>query len=120
MLRRQINNMEYVALTESELQLINKNQNHPEFYFIVPSIKMQRGYYVTEMLPIHYGKITTIDGNRINFESRPSVVFRPTNKFIRWSGCNWRRERDSNPRYVAVYTLSRRAPSATRPPPKVA
>lgn len=26
----------------------------------------------------------------------------------------WRRERDSNPRYVAVYTLSRRAPSATR------
>ncbi len=28
----------------------------------------------------------------------------------------WRRERDSNPRYVAVYTLSRRAPSATRTP----
>jgi hypothetical protein len=26
----------------------------------------------------------------------------------------WRRVRDSNPRYVAVYTLSRRAPSATR------
>ena len=30
--------------------------------------------------------------------------------------CIWRRERDSNPRYVAVYTLSRRAPSATRTP----
>ena len=29
----------------------------------------------------------------------------------------WRRERDSNPRYaINVYTLSRRAPSATRPP----
>ena len=27
----------------------------------------------------------------------------------------WRRERGSNPRYVAVYTLSRRAPSTTRP-----
>ena len=26
------------------------------------------------------------------------------------------RERDSNPRYVAIYTLSKRAPSATRPP----
>ena len=26
------------------------------------------------------------------------------------------RGRDSNPRYVAVYTLSRRAPSTTRPP----
>src|ERR1700754_863501 len=30
---------------------------------------------------------------------------------------NWRRERDSNPRYViSVYTLSRRAPSTTRTP----
>ena len=29
----------------------------------------------------------------------------------------WRRERDSNPRYaINVYTLSRRAPSTTRPP----
>ena len=26
------------------------------------------------------------------------------------------RGRDSNPRYVAIYTLSKRAPSATRPP----
>src|SRR6266849_4913650 len=28
----------------------------------------------------------------------------------------WRRGWDSNPRYVAVYTLSKRAPSAARPP----
>ena len=27
----------------------------------------------------------------------------------------WRRDRDSNPGYLAVYTLSKRAPSATRP-----
>ena len=31
------------------------------------------------------------------------------------SGGNWRREWDSNPRYLAVNTLSKRAPSATRP-----
>src|SRR6185437_4703348 len=35
------------------------------------------------------------------------------------SGCPeigmWRRDRDSNPGYLAVYTLSKRAPSATRP-----
>ena len=31
----------------------------------------------------------------------------------------WRRERDSNPRYVAVYTLSRRAPSTTRTPLRI-
>ncbi len=31
--------------------------------------------------------------------------------------CKWRTGRDSNPRYgVTVYTLSRRAPSTTRPP----
>ena len=28
---------------------------------------------------------------------------------------SWRRDRDSNPGYLAVYTLSKRAPSATRP-----
>ena len=28
----------------------------------------------------------------------------------------WRRGWDSNPRYLAVNTLSKRAPSATRPP----
>ena len=33
------------------------------------------------------------------------------------AGYLWRRERDSNPRYGdTVYTLSKRAPSATRPP----
>ena len=31
------------------------------------------------------------------------------------AGAPWRRERDSNPRGVAPYTLSRRAPSTTRP-----
>src|SRR5262249_11933689 len=32
------------------------------------------------------------------------------------SSDDWRRGWDSNPRYVAVYTLSKRAPSAARPP----
>ncbi len=35
--------------------------------------------------------------------------------FASWRILNWRRKRDSNPRYVAVYTLSRRAPSTARP-----
>ena len=35
-------------------------------------------------------------------------------------GLIWRRERDSNPRYaINVYTLSRRAPSATRTPLRI-
>ena len=40
----------------------------------------------------------------------------PPDIFRGFKSSYWRRERDSNPRNVAVYTLSRRAPSATRPP----
>ena len=40
-------------------------------------------------------------------------------QLLRWSSMfsegGWRRDRDSNPGYLAVYTLSKRAPSATRP-----
>ena len=36
----------------------------------------------------------------------------------RW--VNWRRGRDSNPRWVSPYSLSRGAPSATRPPLRTA
>lgn len=32
---------------------------------------------------------------------------------------NWRRRRDSNPRYVAVHTISSRAPSASRSPLRI-
>ena len=38
----------------------------------------------------------------------------PGTKNARWSG--QRRERDSNPRYLSVHTISNRAPSATRSP----
>lgn len=36
--------------------------------------------------------------------------------FIEYAQKHWRVGGDSNPRYVTVYTLSKRAPSATRPP----
>ena len=43
--------------------------------------------------------------------------FSNLNKALRQLGHGWRRGRDSNPRYgIAVYSLSRGAPSATRPP----
>ena len=57
-------------------------------------------------------------------ESRPRSAQKPSIcwAFISgsgWSGLSleslWRREWDSNPRYLAVNTLSKRAPSATRP-----
>ena len=42
--------------------------------------------------------------------------FKTKNAPLSGSISSLQRERDSNPRYVAIYTLSKRAPSATRPP----
>lgn len=44
--------------------------------------------------------------------SHPSL-----NQFLRCK--NWRRGRDSNPRYLAVHTISSRAPSTTQPPLRI-
>ncbi len=51
-----------------------------------------------------------------NHEGSPYLLSPPDIKKPRAAGLFyiWRRERDSNPRYVSVYTLSRRAPSTTR------
>ena len=49
-----------------------------------------------------------IGGLATNYNYKPSVLYALYSDL-------WRRERDSNPRNVAVYTLSRRAPSTTRP-----
>ncbi len=51
--------------------------------------------------------------------NHPCGPFTKSIEFIAFYGINsdWRRERDSNPRYAFdVNTLSRRAPSTTRPP----
>src|ERR1051325_2165709 len=55
--------------------------------------------------------------------ARPEGFEPPTPRSVVWCSVqlsygrdNWRRERDSNPRYpFEVHTLSRRAPSTTRP-----
>src|SRR5881394_1222347 len=49
--------------------------------------------------------------NQVPSAARPALLNR---RFI--TPQRWRRGWDSNPRYVAVYTLSKRAPSAARPP----
>lgn len=46
-----------------------------------------------------------------------TIVFLPTSITFQSTITNLQRGRDSNPRYAfGVYTLSRRAPSTTRPP----
>ena len=91
MLRRQVKNEEYIALTEIELKKLTGNSfNLDDISFIVPLIKMQRGYYATEMHPISLPKIKEIVSSptsfSINFTSKPSVDIRNTSQFIRWLG----------------------------------
>jgi len=106
MLRRQINNAEYIALSSTEFQTMVSNKNN-EFNndsnglnavsFVIPVIKMQRGYYATEMQFVPFGKIKAVTPNTsvanaditaytVSFEPRSPVTLRKTNGFIRWLG----------------------------------
>ncbi len=96
MLRRQINNKEYIALSNTEFETIVAS-NNKEFlnyiYFVIPVMKMVRGYYETQMHIVDLGKIKDLKMNLANsksyvidFETKPSVHLRTTNQFIRWLG----------------------------------
>ena len=96
MLRRQINSIEYIALSDTEFkQMINKNYL-TAVYFVMPVVKMLRGYYATEMKVINLGKIKEVSLNRnslektssytVHFEETSSVNLSSTHRFIRWLG----------------------------------
>jgi hypothetical protein len=98
MLRRQIDNREYIALSNTEFESIAASNNKEDLnyiYFVIPVVKMVRGYYATEMHIVDLGKIKDLKMNlasstaksyTIDFESKPSVQLRTTNQFIRWLG----------------------------------
>lgn len=109
MLRRQINHVEYIALSNTEFKnmIINNNNLEPNHdndglnavCFIVPVVKMDRGYYGTEMKRLNMGKIkdvtphmtsleTTdqIKSYTVYFEAHPPINLSSTNQFIRWLG----------------------------------
>ncbi len=108
MLRRQIHDMEYVALNGDDLRIVvaaNSSENslhHNVFHdihFVVPVVKMVRGYYATEMQLLDYGKIKAITiheklknnellsrNYQIEFEKKTNVTLRPSSRFIRWVG----------------------------------
>lgn len=106
MLRRQINKEEYIALSNTEFNSLVTNNTMAKsesenslrlVYFVIPVVKMQRGYYVTEMHLVNLGKIKEVKFNTSNqtpqhksytvyFEEKPAVNLRATNRFIRWLG----------------------------------
>lgn len=95
MLRRQIQHQEYIALTGGELQNL---ESRPELLqhvcFVIPQIKMVRGYYATEMQLLNFGKIKAIFASHSNtqerftiqFEDRSPIEIRASNQFVRWIG----------------------------------
>lgn len=100
MLRRQINSVEYIALSTEELNQLSAQKNQEAFNsmnFVIPNIIMVRGYYETQMKIVSLGKIKDIKANTVaannlptgytvSFEEKPSVSLKPTNQFIRWVG----------------------------------
>jgi hypothetical protein len=91
MLRRQINHTEHVALTPNEIEQFHwyphyLNPLYRHIYFIVPDVKIVRGYANTQMRIINLGPIKTIKDHMIFFEKRAPIPLRATNHFIRWLG----------------------------------
>jgi len=108
MLRRQINEKEYIALSDVELKRLVTSQSSPPsltpqkrldiIYFVIPEVKMVRGYYATEMKMVNLGKIKEVKWDEgpvgqavpkdytIYFESNHHIRLGKTNQFIRWLG----------------------------------
>lgn len=102
MIRRQIEDQEYIALSKTEFdQLLNtyprNSTTFQEICFILPEIKMIRGYYVTEMHKMNFGSITDVDLNNptpkregrdytVHFSKHPALALKSTHRFIRWLG----------------------------------
>ena len=88
MLRRQIDKIEYIALSPAEFAKIKECN---QVYFARPVIKMIKGYYETQMDILNFGKITQISlngdsGYTVHFDTKNSLVLRSTDRFIRWLG----------------------------------
>nr|WP_172597061.1 murein L,D-transpeptidase catalytic domain family protein [Legionella spiritensis] len=108
MLRRRINDLEYIALSKGEFNNMIANSANPNnggqinldaIYFVIPVVKMQRGYYATEMHIVPMGKILEvkpqtnsadtpepITSYTVRFDAKPAVQLKLTDRFIRWLG----------------------------------
>ena len=103
MLRRQINNEEYVALSSNEFNKLvvqNDREGLDSINFVIPVIIMVRGYYETQMKIVNMGKINGVRANTntsnhsddaitsytMNTDVKPVLNLKATNRFIRWLG----------------------------------
>ena len=100
MLRRQINQVEYIALNNSEIKRMDagKKKTLESVYFVIPVVKKKRGYWATEMKIVGEGKVKeititktsgkspSIESCVVNFEGKSPVKLKSTGRFIRWLG----------------------------------
>ncbi len=100
MLRRQIDREEYIALSDKEFQDLFINQREHRtispvpselVYFVVPTIKMEHGYYGTEMKIVNLGKISEVSESPQNYytvklDNNAIITLKPNTNFIRWLG----------------------------------
>lgn len=100
MLRRQIDHMEYIALSTAEFKtMVTDKQALNHIHFVIPHIKMERGYYMTEMKIVDLGKVRDIQikpnvhetaentsGFTVYFDNKSPITLRTSNQFIRWLG----------------------------------
>ena len=95
MLRCQINEEEYVALSSEEFEILAENAHNDVFdklIFVIPEVKNVRGYYKTFMKVVNLGKISKLTQDKteksytITFDKRSSVHLKTTQRFIRWLG----------------------------------
>ena len=103
MLRRQIDNQEYIALSKEECNqlieratlLTNSTTMYEDIALVVPEIVMSHGYYATEMRKIKVGAIKNIrhdlhttanDIYTIDLDNQSNLRIKTSHKFIRWLG----------------------------------
>lgn len=102
MIRRQINQTEYIALSTIELKELYKNQTQnpivwKTLFFMLPVLTMNHGYFATEMQPVNFGTIKEIIPQKTFFainehftvifnNKKPPLKLVSTKKFIRWLG----------------------------------
>ncbi|MGQ3890511.1 murein L,D-transpeptidase catalytic domain family protein [Legionella sp. CNM-4043-24] len=102
MLRRQIEQQEYIALSVNEFASLSREENKGnlnDVFFVIPLIVMSHGYYETKMHIVDMGKIQNISTNAstpdgknsyrsytVYFDKKAPVKLTASNRFIRWLG----------------------------------
>lgn len=94
MLRRQINGVEYIAISPNELKDIIAGNHLIDLNFVIPVVTMERGYYLTHMQLVPLGFIKQVRINTealstpysIDFANGSSHNLRAIDYFIRWVG----------------------------------